>query len=312
MLNLDRSRSFGYALAILAVLFWAMSGNLAKHLFDQGVSADGLTTVRLIVAGLALWGAAWMGRFTPFDVGVVATAPPADSVLLLGAFGLSLWAMMFTFFRAVEYLGVSLGIILQFTHPALIILFTWAILRHVTRPIALVAVACVMTGVVLIVSWRQSGPTSQPIGFVWGLASAVANAVYLLLGSHVQKRFATGPALLYGFSYACLFALLWTSIQGGQTLDILVQSRGNVMAAGAIGLFGTLGAFALMVLATRYISPLEAGLASGLEAVFASLIAAWWFGERLSASQFLGAGLVLVGVSLSYLPSESKKATGHS
>jgi drug/metabolite transporter (DMT)-like permease len=287
-----------------------MSGNLAKHLFDQGVSADGLTTVRLIVAGLALWGAAWMGRFTPFDVGVVATAPPADSVLLLGAFGLSLWAMMFTFFRAVEYLGVSLGIILQFTHPALIILFTWAILRHVTRPIALVAVACVMTGVVLIVSWRHSGPTSQPIGFVWGLASAVANAVYLLLGSHVQKRFATGPALLYGFSYACLFALLWTSIQGGQTLDILVQSRGNVMGAGAIGLFGTLGAFALMVLATRYISPLEAGLASGLEAVFASLIAAWWFGERLSASQFLGAGLVLVGVSLSYLPSESKKATG--
>jgi hypothetical protein len=56
-----------------------------------------------------------------------------------------------------------------------------------------------------------------------------------------------------------------------------------------------------MLLATRYISPLEVGLASGLEAVFAGLLAAWWFGERLSTLQLLGAALVIGGVSLTYL-----------
>lgn len=297
----DRSRSFGYALAMLAVSFWAVSGNLAKHLFDQGVSADDLTTVRLIVASLALWGVAWAGRYTPLNLGVVAARPPAGSALLLGVFGLSLWAMMFTFFQAVEHLGVALGIILQFTHPALIILFSWIVLRHSTGPVALVAVGCVMLGIVLIVGLRHDGSANQSIGFAWGLASAIANAVYLLLGSHVQKRFAPGPSLLYGFFYACIFALLWAAMQDGRTLGILVQSPGNMLGAIAIGLFGTLGAFALMVLATRYILPLEAGLTSGLEAVFAGLIAAWWFGERLALSQLLGASLVLAGVGLSYL-----------
>jgi drug/metabolite transporter (DMT)-like permease len=63
-----------------------------------------------------------------------------------------------------------------------------------------------------------------------------------------------------------------------------------------------------MLLATRYISPLEVGLASGFEAVFAGLLAAWWFGERLSAQQLLGASLVIAGVSLTYLRGVQAKA----
>jgi drug/metabolite transporter (DMT)-like permease len=81
----------------------------------------------------------------------------------------------------------------------------------------------------------------------------------------------------------------------------LLGSAENLLSGIGIGVFGTLGAFALMLLATRYISPLEVGLASGLEAVFAGLLAAWWFGERLSALQFLGAALIIAGVSLTYL-----------
>jgi drug/metabolite transporter (DMT)-like permease len=63
-----------------------------------------------------------------------------------------------------------------------------------------------------------------------------------------------------------------------------------------------------MLLATRYISPLEVGLASGFEAVFAGLLAAWWFGERLSTLQLLGAALVIAGVSLTYLRGVQAKA----
>jgi drug/metabolite transporter (DMT)-like permease len=208
---------------------------------------------------------------------------------------------MFTFFQAVAHLGVALGIILQYTHPAFIILFGWIAFGRGVGWAAWVAVACVVAGVVFIVGYHPAGHPDQLAGFAWGIASAIANAAYLILGSHVQKRFGSGPSLLYGFAVACLIAVLWSAAQGSPTLDIVLQSDGNRLAALAIGIFGTLGAFALMVLATRYISALEAGLASGLEAVFAGLIAAWWFAERLTGSQLLGAALVLGGVALSYV-----------
>jgi drug/metabolite transporter (DMT)-like permease len=91
-------------------------------------------------------------------------------------------------------------------------------------------------------------------------------------------------------------------------IGVLLGSAENLLSGIGIGVFGTLGAFALMLLATRYISPLEVGLASGFEAVFAGLLAAWWFGERLSALQLLGAALVIAGVSLTYLRGVQAKA----
>jgi multidrug transporter EmrE-like cation transporter len=104
---------------------------------------------------------------------------------------------------------------------------------------------------------------------------------------------------------AAVLAVVWGA-QGSVGVGVLLGSAENLLSGIGIGVFGTLGAFALMLLATRYISPLEVGLASGFEAVFAGLLAAWWFGERLSALQLLGAALVIAGVSLTYICGECR------
>jgi drug/metabolite transporter (DMT)-like permease len=215
--------------------------------------------------------------------------------------------MMFTFYQAISYLGVALGVIIQFTHPLLIILFGAAVLGERITRIAVVAVTCIMVGVILIVQVFEAGQVQvSGIGVVWGLISAVANAAYLLLGRYVQNRYQTGPSLLWGFAVAALLAVVWGA-QGSMGVGVLFGSAENLLSGIGIGVFGTLGAFALMLLATRYISPLEVGLASGFEAVFAGLLAAWWFGERLSALQLLGAALVIAGVSLTYICGECRQ-----
>jgi drug/metabolite transporter (DMT)-like permease len=64
---------------------------------------------------------------------------------------------MFTFYQAISYLGVALGVIIQFTHPLLIILFGAAVLGERITWIAVVAVTCIMVGVILIVQVFEAG-----------------------------------------------------------------------------------------------------------------------------------------------------------
>jgi drug/metabolite transporter (DMT)-like permease len=303
-------RTFGYVLAITAVLLWAVFSNVAKYLFQQGLAVTDLTTIRIVIAAGVLWTVACFNPVGAFRSSALsASNPPRGAWPFLIAFGLSLWAMMFTFYQAISYLGVALGVIIQFTHPLLIILFGAAVLGERITRIAVVAVTCIMVGVILIVQVFEAGQVQvSGIGVVWGLISAVANAAYLLLGRYVQNRYQTGPSLLWGFAVAAVLAVVWRGAQGNAGVGILLGSAENLLSGIGIGVFGTLAAFVLMLLATRYISPLEVGLASGFEAVFAGLLAAWWFGERLSALQLLGAALVIAGVSLTYLRGVQAKA----
>jgi drug/metabolite transporter (DMT)-like permease len=183
-------RTLGYGLALVAVLLWAVFSNVAKHLFQQGLSATDLTTIRIVIAAGTLWifaGLSHLGGFRP------AAFPDADlphgAVPWLITFGLSLWAMMFTFYQAISHVGVALGVILQFTHPLLIMLFGAVVLGERVSPLARLAMACIMVGVILIVQAFEADRVQvSGIGVIWGLTSAVANAAYLLLGRSVQAR----------------------------------------------------------------------------------------------------------------------------
>jgi drug/metabolite transporter (DMT)-like permease len=63
-----------------------------------------------------------------------------------------------------------------------------------------------------------------------------------------------------------------------------------------IGLFGTLVAHGLFVLALRTIRPSTAGILATAEPVFAGLIAFLVLGDRLQPLQLLGAGIIVAGI----------------
>ena len=63
-----------------------------------------------------------------------------------------------------------------------------------------------------------------------------------------------------------------------------------------LALFATLLAFGIQTWAQKVISPLRVALISSLEPVFAALWAAVLIGERLTAREFLGGGLIILGV----------------
>jgi len=67
-------------------------------------------------------------------------------------------------------------------------------------------------------------------------------------------------------------------------------------ALGYLALFATLLAFGIQTWAQKVISPVRVALISSLEPVFAALWAALLLGERLTARELVGGGLIVVGV----------------
>ena len=79
---------------------------------------------------------------------------------------------------------------------------------------------------------------------------------------------------------------------------------------GYTAVFATSLALVLQVRAQRHMSSARAALIFCFEAVFAALAAWVWFGERLSATQWLGGGLILASMVIAELRVEVLRRAG--
>src|SRR5205823_749836 len=96
------------------------------------------------------------------------------------------------YFSAVQHAPPGLVALLLYTYPVLVVVFGVLVFGVQVSPRAAAACAVAVVGTVLIVAPSASG--GEPIGIVYGLASAVVYAAYILLGSRVLVHVDALPA----------------------------------------------------------------------------------------------------------------------
>jgi drug/metabolite transporter (DMT)-like permease len=137
-------------------------------------------------------------------------------------------------------------------------------------------------------------------GIGFGLLAAALLAFYMLRASALLARLNTWTILVYAFGAG---TLMWTAYDLVTRPSLPAQLW--VWAAMAmVGLFGTLVAHGLFVLALRTIRPSRAGILASAEPVFAGLIAFLVFKDGLQPLQLLGAAIVVSGIVLVQLGGE--------
>jgi drug/metabolite transporter (DMT)-like permease len=125
-----------------------------------------------------------------------------------------------------------------------------------------------------------------------GLVSAGFFAFYILRASTLARRLDTWTMLLYGFGAG---SLLWAGFDAVTKTALPADWRIWVVM-GLVGLFGTLVAHGLFVMALRNIRPSSAGIVATAEPVFAGLIAFLFLGDRLQPLQVFGAVVIVAGI----------------
>jgi len=277
----DRARS-GIAFALLAALFWGVSGAVAADAFAD-VSPARVAEARALVTALFFVPLAW-------SRGLLA---PRSGTLWFALFGVNLAVVNVTFYWAMDRLGVGPGATIQFLAPIFILLWMAAVQKRRVVPAVWVAAAVAVTGVSLITeAWGLEG--GDWVGVVWGLVSAVAFASYLMFGEYLGRSYPSLTIVTWGFLFASVVWLVFQPLWSFPT-DLSPAVWGKLLW---VGLVGTAIPFLFEVSALRRASSGIVGVIATTEPVFAAATAWVLLDQYLSAVQIAGGAMVLVAAAL--------------
>lgn len=262
---------------------FALGGNLARYMLDDGVSALRLSQLRS-AGSLALLAAA-LALTKPRLMRVRRSDLP--QLAFLGICGLAL--VHATYYAAIDHLEIGVALVIQYMAPLLLLL--WLRFRYGRRlaPSLWGAVALSIAGCALVVQAYDPGALDGR-GVAYAAGAAVTFAIYMVASERAGQRYESVTTLLWAFLFASLF---WAVVQPWWSFPF--RDVDALLALGVV-VIGTLLPFICVVAALRHLPAPRAAVAATLEPVLAAMFAWWLHDERLEAIQLVGGALVLGAV----------------
>ena len=254
------NRLKGIILAVGGSMFWGGSGVAAQFLLqDRGMTADYLTAIRTLTAGLILL------LIDRFVYGNNITNIWRDKVsryrlLFFGIFGMM--AVQYTYFAAIAYSNAPTGTIIQYLMPVVILLWVALRERKLPQPGQVVCAILAILGTALLVTHGSLTTLSiSEKALFWGILSALAAACYTVSPRWLLMRWPSaqvvGWAMLIG---GAAISLIYPPLSYPGILD-----RDAILSLAYICILGTAIAFWAYVSSTKYILPQEASILNAME-----------------------------------------------
>lgn len=283
----------GMLLTLAGGTLWGFSGTCGQYLMQQkGVTSDWLVPFRLTIAGFLLLllcffkqrekvFAVWKNRR---DVG---------AILCFGILGMSM--CQYTYFTAIGASNAGTATVLQYIGPVIIVVYVS--LRTLKMPGIKEICAIVLAVLGTFFLATHGNPDSMVLSeeaLMWGLASAVALAVYT-----VQ------PGRLLA-SYGSLPVTGWGMLIGGVMLMVLfcpwripVEMDAQVIGGmAAVIILGTIVAFSCYLEGIRLVGPKKGSLYASVEPVSATVFSVLWMHAAFGTWDLMGFACIFATILL--------------
>ena len=228
--------------------------------------------------------------------------PAADlgRMFLLGVLGVA--ASNYLYYLAIQRTNVATAIILQYTAPVWVLLYTVARGLQKATLQRVFAVGLAVTGIALVIGiFRSGGFRLDTIGVMAALVASFSFAFYNIGGHKVLARYDRWTVLLYVIFSASLF---WILVNPPWKIVAAHYSVGQWSFLLMFSLLSVLAPFSLYFAGLQHLEPTRAIVVSCLEPIFSIVIAALTLGEVLRPLQTVGILLVLVAIVVVQLPDQ--------
>ena len=277
---------------LIGLLLFGANGVVASFI---GLESGQIVLLRSVLGSALLTVLFLLGgkRFTGFK--------NRRDMLLLALSGAAMAADWLFLFESYKQIGVSLGMLINYTGPAIVIAFSPLVLKEKLTAKKLAALVLALTGAVLISGRAISGGVSV-FGIVCAALSAMAYAVMVLSNKLVRDINGEENATVQ-LLFTTVIVVIFIGARQGFAMDIAGSDWLPILLLGFVntGLacylyFSSIGSLPAQTVAVcGYLEPLSAVLLSALI-----------LGERMSPVQVLGAVLIVGGALVGELKTPKK------
>lgn len=290
-------RRLGFAQIILSGICFGFLGYFGKKAYERQITPGELLALRYFISAIITLALilftkpASLFKMTRFQV-IVS--------LLLGIFGYALFSSFY--FLALTGLSASLTVLLLYTYPVLVALFSRLILKERMGLKGWVALFMVTTGLVGLVygEWSVSGAR-----FLWfGFGSAFFYALYIILSRQYLGDVEALPSSFYvQLGAGIVLSLLFFGQNFSRPVEIMNQHGAMIIT---MAILCSLMAMTLFLAGLQKVKSSEASILSMSEPISAVIVAAVLLDERLKLIQISGGVLILAGMVLTALKKENE------
>ena len=289
MQEVQKRRLQGVAAVLTAGTGYAFMSILVKWAFQLGLGPIQVIALQSWIASIALLIYAVFFKREIFKVSL-----PTLGLLtvqgLVGALGTSL---LYAF--ALKFLPVSVAILLLYLYPTLVLAAGVLIWHKKVGRQELVALLLTLVGTTLASGIFSGVGTVALIGIVLGLASAMAYAVFNIVGEIVLTKVSPLVAMCFT-QWVCAIGLL--VIMKGEILSIPWQNAETWEVGLLLATVASIIPFYMILVGIKRLGADQAAILSTFELPMTFILAAVFLNEFPTGDQWIGGCLVLAGILL--------------
>ncbi len=294
----------GYLYIAAATFFWGISATLGRAAFTGRI--PGLHQVNAIDPLILSQGRASFSFLVLLPILMLLRGrhslrlPSRDlgQLFLIGILGVA--ASNYFYYLAIQRTNVATAIIVQYTAPIWVLLYTVA--RRLQKPTLqqVAAVGLAVTGIALVIGvFGGGGLRLDALGLFAALLAAFSFAFYNIGGHDILARRDRWIVLLYT---TCSASLFWLLVNPPWKLIAAHYSAAQWLFLLLFSLISVLAPFAFYFAGLQHLEPTRAIVVSCLEPVFSIVIAAIALGELMRPLQVVGIVFVLAAITVVQLP----------
>jgi len=286
--TLDR----GFWLAFCASALWGISGTVlqvvAKNL---NIPAMWFIATRTTVAGIILL---VVGLFVLPKSEFFAVFKNWKDLLTLLSFAVfGLLANMFTFFHAIKTGNSSTATILQYLSPLFIMIGAIIFTKKKTSRVDVISFVLAMIGVALMITRGDIGHLSIPlISVIWGIGSGITAALYITIPQTLIAKYhgilITGWGMLIAGIISNFFNPIWVNPPK--------MSMASILGVGTVILLGTVMAFLLMVMSTKYTTAAIISITDAVQPFTTLVLSIIFLKYSVNIPEIIGAVIVVLAI----------------
>ena len=278
-----------YTLSVIAAgILWGIISIFIKGMNSQNLSPLQILQVRTIIASAVMALCLFLTdrKMLHFNL--------KDIWMFIGTGVISLTFFSLCYFQTIIESGASVAVILLYTSPIFVILFSLVLFKEKITPVKMAALIMTFAGCILV-SGLGSGSGNITIkGFIIGLGSGLGYALYSIFSRYALKKYHVLTITFYTFLFSGISILPFS----GLSLSGVIMDPRMLFYGTGIAVFCTVLPYLFYTFGMTRIETGKAAILVTVEPLVGTLVGCGLYGEPMTLIKACGILLTFTAVIL--------------